>query len=157
MPRATPFILTTLSLLIALPTVAAAGPTIEERMTAEERAASGLDMLSPEQLKFLNEWVATRGVSASVAPLRKKDGSMTFYTDDADRSIVTSRIVGTFGGWSGKTSVTLENGQKWQQVESTTRGARLTAPEVTIKPMSMGSWLMMVKNCNCSVRVKRVG
>jgi hypothetical protein len=132
-------------------------PTIEERMSREEFAAAGLDRLSPEQLKFLNEWIGTKGVSASVVPIKKRDGSLAFHVDESAREVVESRISGEFNGWTGKTVVTLDNGQKWQQTESGNRGARLANPAVTIKPMSMGSWLMIVKSCNCSMRVKRIG
>jgi hypothetical protein len=51
----------------------------------------------------------------------------------------------------------LENGQEWEQAES---GSRATGtfdnPAVRIKPMILGSWLMYVEGCGCSVRVKRI-
>ena len=133
-------------------------PTLEERMSQADFTAAGLDRLSPEQLRFLNEWLGTKGITASVAPLRKRDGTMEFYPDEGAREVVESNIVGEFNGWRGRTVVKLENGQKWQQSESGSRGdVRMTNPAVTIKPMSMDSWLMVVKGCNCSIRVKRIG
>jgi len=136
----------------------APAPTLEERMSRSDFESAGLDRLTPEQLRFLNEWLGSKGISASVAPVKRSDGSMLYYPDPTARDTVHSRIVGEFNGWSGRTTVTLENGQKWQQSESVGRGdVRMSNPEVTIKPMSMGSWLMVVKGCNCSIRVKRVG
>ena len=132
-------------------------PTLEERMTQSEFSSSGLDRLSPEQLKFLNEWLGSKGISASIAPIKKSDGTMEFYPDEGAREVVESSIVGEFNGCAPHHR-TLENGQKWQQSESGNRGdVRMSNPSVTVKPMSMDSWLMVVKGCNCSVRVKRVG
>ncbi|HNR92671.1 MAG TPA: hypothetical protein PKO41_09620, partial [Dokdonella sp.] len=131
---------------------------IEERMSIEEFRAAGLDRLAPEQLEYLNRWLGSKGVEAAALPIRQRDGKVDYYPDESAREIVESRIVGTFSGWSGRTIVTLENGQKWQQSESGSRGdVNMRNPIVIVKPMSMGSWLMIVKGCNCSVRVKRVG
>ena len=131
-------------------------PTLEERMSQEEFTASGLDKLSPEQLKYLNGWIQSKGVSEVGAPIRHRDGTATFYADDQDREVVESAIAGEFNGWHGKTRVTLENGQVWEQVESGSSGFRLQSPTVKVKPMSMGSWLMFVNGCNCAIRAKRV-
>ncbi len=130
--------------------------SLEERMSKDEFEASGLDRLSADQLKYLNTWLSTKGISASVAPVKRTDGSMVYYPDETARETIQSTINGTFEGWRGRTIVTLANGQKWQQSESVSRGdVRMTDAAVTIKPMSMGSWLMVVKGCNCSIRVKR--
>ncbi len=131
-------------------------PTLEERMSQQEFTASGLDKLSPEQLKYLNDWVQSKGVSEVGAPIRHRDGTATFYADEQGRDLIESAIAGEFNGWRGKTRVTLENGQVWEQVESGSKGFRLQSPKVTVKPMSMGSWLMYVDGCNCDIRVKRV-
>lgn len=133
-------------------------PTLEERMSQTDFASAGLDRLSPEQLKFLNQWLGSKGISASVAPIKKRDGTMDFYPDEGGRDVVESRIDGEFTGWRGRTTVKLENGQKWQQSESGSRGdVTMSNPAVTIKPMSLDSWLMVVKGCNCNIRVKRIG
>jgi hypothetical protein len=134
-----------------------AATRIEQRMSAEDMKRSGLDRLSPAELEFLNEWIRTEGVSAAIVPIKKRDGSVEFHEDEASRVPVESRIVGSFTGWSGKTRFKLDNGQTWEQVESGSYSAQLTAPKVTIRPTMMGSWLMHVRGCNCSVRVKRVG
>lgn len=148
-------------LLSLLPNLGAAAEKaatrIEQRMSADELSRSGLDQLSPAQLEFLNEWIRTEGVSASIAPIKKRDGSLEFRHDDSSREPIDARIVGLFTGWGGKTRFTLDNGQQWEQVESGSYSAHLTSPRVTIRPAIMGSWLMHVKGCNCSVRVKRVG
>jgi hypothetical protein len=52
---------------------------------------------------------------------------------------------------------TLDNGQEWRQAESGIRDTgKINSPEVRIKPMLLGSWLMYVDGCGCSVRVERI-
>ncbi|MFA7320335.1 MAG: hypothetical protein WC000_02600 [Dokdonella sp.] len=131
-------------------------PTLEERMSQQEFTASGLDKLSPEQLKYLNDWIQSKGVSEIGAPIRHHDGTVTFYTDDESREVIESAISGEFNGWKGNTRVTLENGQIWQQSESGRGGFRMQSPNVTIKPMIMGSWLMNIDGCDCEMRVRRI-
>lgn len=130
-------------------------PTLEERMSQDEFSASGLDKLSAEQLKFLNSWIQSKGVSVMGAPIKHRDGSTDFYSD-SDRERIESSIVGAFNGWRGKTRVTLENGQVWEQAEGGSKGDSMNSPKVIIKPMSFGSWLMYVDGCGCDVRVKRI-
>ena len=146
-----------LAILFATPIFAQTqAPTLEERMSQEEFTAAGLDKLSPEQLKYLNGWIQSKGVSEVGAPIRHRDGSATFYADEQDREVIESAIAGQFNGWRGKTRVTLDNGQVWEQVESGSSGFPLKSPKVKVKPMSMGSWLMYVNGCNCDIRVKRI-
>ena len=147
-----------MAMFVSAAPLAAKSSLLEERMTSEEFKSAGLDQLTPDQLRFLNSWLGNKGIAASVGPLKKRDGTLEFYPDDSDREIIESRISGPFEGWRGTTIVKLENGQKWQQSESGSRGdVNMQGPAVTIKPMSMGSWLMIIKGCNCSIRVKRIG
>jgi len=84
-------------------------------------------------------------------------GAPVFYPDEGARENIESNIVGTFEGWRGHTVFTLENGQEWAQAESGARDTgKFSNPKVKIKPMLLGSWLMYVDGCGCSVRVKRV-
>jgi hypothetical protein len=131
-------------------------PTLEERMSLDEFNAAGLDRLSAEQLKFLNDWIQAKGVNTLGAPIVHRDGTTEFYSSESDRDLIESAIVGEFPGWTGNTRVTLENGQVWQQAESSRKGFKLSSPNVRIKPMSFGSWLMYVDGCSCDIRVKRI-
>jgi hypothetical protein len=129
--------------------------TLEERMSQTEQRAAGLDRLSPEQLKYLNDWLRTHGAGAG--PVVTPNGQPVFYPDAGSRDTVESHIVGTFTGWHGKSTFTLDNGQEWKQAESGSYDAgKFDNPVVRIKPMLLGSWLMYVEGCGCSVRVSRV-
>jgi len=129
-------------------------PTLEERMSQAEFHAAGLDKLSPEELATLNTWISAHGGSVRYVGT---GGNPAFDTDVGERSEIDSAIVGTFTGWRGHTTFTLENGQQWAQSESgSTNVGAFDNPKVRIKPMMMGSWLMVVEGCGCSVRVRRV-
>jgi hypothetical protein len=145
--------------LIALFAVCAAAaaqttaPTLEERMPQAEFRAAGLDKLSPEELKYLNDWLTAHG--EAIGPVAA--GSADFYPNDADREAIETRISGVFDGWRGHTVFDMDNGQQWRQTESGTyKTGKMENPAVTIKPMMLGSWLMRVEGCGCSVRVERI-
>ena len=129
-------------------------PTLEERMSQAEFRNAGLDKLSPEELANLNAWIGAHGGSIRyVTP----NGAAVFDTDQGDRIVVESAIKGTFRGWREHTVFTLENGQQWVPAESGGFDAgTFDSPKVRIKPMMLGSWLMVVEGCSCSVRVRRV-
>ncbi|HKE48230.1 MAG TPA: hypothetical protein VKB52_09195 [Rhodanobacteraceae bacterium] len=129
--------------------------TLEERMSQADFRAAGLDHLSPEQLKYLNEWLRTHG-GAGGMPVTPS-GQPVFYPDQSARDTIETHIVGTFTGWHGKSVFKLDNGQEWKQAESGAYDAgKYEDPAVRIKPMLLGSWLMYVEGCGCSVRVQRV-
>jgi hypothetical protein len=143
-----------LAVLIAAMTVMAQQfSSLEERMSAADFRAAGLDRLTPQQLQFLDDWLRiheqVKTVSAS--------GNPVFYPDNQPRDKFTSHMVGHFSGWSGHNMFTLDNGQVWKQAESGAYSCpSVDNPTVTIKPMILGSWLMYVQGCNQSVRVERV-
>jgi hypothetical protein len=148
-----------LPVLLALAASAAGAqtqpPTLEERMSQAEQRAAGLDRLSPEELKFLNEWLRTHG--AGTPQVVSPSGQPVFYPDTSARDVVEAHIEGVFTGWRGKSLFKLDNGQEWRQAESGAYDAgKFDNPVVHIKPMLLGSWLMYVEGCACSVRVQRV-
>jgi hypothetical protein len=75
-------------------------------------------------------------------------------TEQADE--MTSRIPGTFTGWSGNTTFVLENGQVWQQRYDTRWTTELQNPEVVIKRRLFGLHRMEVVGTSKSVPVKRI-
>lgn len=133
--------------------------SLEERMSRAEFTSAGLDKLSPEQLKSLNDWLRINGLApgAPVAIARSRDGVPEYYPDEKAREPIVAHIQGKLDGWMGKTTFKLDNGQVWQQAETSLKsGLALNNPEVRIKPMLLGSWLMYVEGCGCSIRVRRI-
>jgi hypothetical protein len=130
--------------------------SLEERMSAAEFKAAGLDKLSPEELARLNAWLSrevdetAREVAAS-APL----DSRGLHTSGD----IATRIVGKFTGWNGRDGrFTLSNGQVWQSIDPNARfgGVELDNPEVVVEQGAFGSWYLSVVGYNSRVQVKRV-
>ena len=151
MPR---LVATALALLLTGAAAAAEFSSLEERMSQAQFHAAGLDKLSPEELKNLNDWL--RGHAATTTTVVTPSGQPVFYPKEFEREPVESRIDGKFSGWRGKTVFRLENGQEWTQAESGsfTNGV-YDHPKVRVKPMMLGSWLLSIEACGCSVRVTR--
>ncbi len=151
------WVMVLLAILAGIDIAAAAGfSSLEERMSQADFHAAGLDKLSPDELAKLNDWLRSHG-SSGEATVAGSSAHPVFYPDESARETVEAHIVGRFAGWHGKTQFTLDNGQVWQQAESGSGGdVSLDGPAVRIKPMMLGSWLMNVEGCGCSVRVKRV-
>ncbi len=140
---------------VALPAMAQQFSSLEERMSAADFKAAGLDQLTPQQLQFLDDWLRTHRPTAE--KVVDGAGQPAFNPGNQPRDKFTAHIVGEFNGWSGASRFTLDNGEVWKQAED--GGYQCPAvknPQVTIKPMVLGSWLMYVQGCNQSVRVQRV-
>ncbi len=144
-----------LALGTALPALAQSFSTVEERMSAADFHAAGLDKLSAEELAALNTWLRDHvgDGTASTTPVIDRTG----FAPDHETSEVRSRLVGEFHGWDGKTTFHLENGQVWQQVGSDTwSGVKLDNPRVTIETGFLGSWRLKVEGYNTTTKVRRV-
>ena len=70
--------------------------------------------------------------------------------------LIRSRIDGTFKGWRGKTRFKLENGEIWQQRQSSTFITTLESPEVIIKRGRLNFYTMEVPAIGRKVHVKRI-
>ena len=136
--------------------------SLEERMTGSEFTEAGLHKLSPEELAALNQWIRERSVAEYEPPerpaARRDDGDTAVGSiENMPREPIQSRIVGTFGGWSGNTEFVLENGMVWKQDESQRfRIQPVESPMVFIEPGFGGSWRLTVEGHNRSVRVERI-
>lgn len=159
--------------LLALSLVLATGPafaqnqefsSLEERMSAAEFKAAGLDKLSPEELARLNEWLRGKQALAPaigyVPQPAATDDRRGFYPDaevDDDTPIYSS-IDGEFKGWSKRgDQFKLANGQVWEAIDSATRlRVDLVNPSVILTPGMINGWFLQVDGYNAKVRVKRV-
>lgn len=130
--------------------------SLEERMSQSEFDAAGLNKLSAQELAALNAWLRnTDAVASTHSPAELDRTGFLPGRDMPDR--VTSRISGTFKGWSGNTTFHLDNGQVWQQAEpSTLAGVSLESPEVQIKAGMVSGWYLKVEGYNKQVKVRRI-
>jgi len=153
--RKTSALLCALAFLFASTAFAAGFSSVEERMSQSEFHAAGLDKLSPEELKMLDDWLRTH--YATTTTYVTPSGSPVFYPKQGDRETIEAHINGHFSGWSGSSTFALDNGQEWKQAESGGRACgSVDNPKIKIKPMLMGSWLAYIESCSDSVRVERV-
>lgn len=135
--------------------------TLEERMSRAEFDAAGLQNLSPEQLKALNDWLRINGLAPGAPVARGKVGPNDvpeFYPEEEDREVIESNIAGKLDGWMGKTTFKLENGQVWQQMDASRLGGLgLNSPSIRIRPTLLGNWLMYIDGCGCKpLAVRRI-
>jgi len=144
------------TLVCTLAAHAADTPTLEERMSKDEFRAAGLGKLTPAELKVLNDWISGHAIVRTITKIETPTGKPVFETDQGQRQIIETRISGRFSGWYGKTVFRLDNGQEWTQAESGQfSNGKYDNPKVKVKPMLLGSWLMYIEPCGCSVRVDR--
>ncbi len=130
--------------------------SLEERMSYKEFKEYGLDKLTPEQLRGLNDWLRAHGAtggSAGIGSARAvaapSAGATAAAATDADGRIV-SPLVGDFNGWHQGTVLTLANGTRWEvRNDDTVYGHGDHNPEVTVEQRSIvGGWVLSVEGYN---------
>lgn len=158
------FLVTILSLLASVTFVARAERpyvAIEQRLTAEQLKATGLDQLSAEQLAALNtllkedQQVQVQAVRSEVEQEAKSSGI------DRDKSEpIVSRIVGEFSGWSASTSFRLENGQTWRVTNTpdyyVPKSKAKAGLAVSVSPGMLGGWVLRVEGHSVPAKVTQV-
>jgi hypothetical protein len=134
-------------------------------LTPGERAAAGIAELTPEQQAALDQLAerftradtqqAVARVQAEVKEKKAANAGLAVRDDDEP---VRTRLAGEFRGWDGRTTFRLENGQAWQQADSTEKywSAVLSGPEVELRSSKLGGWKLFVPSVDRWVRVKRV-
>jgi hypothetical protein len=99
-----------LASIVSLPAAEAESPAfpgVEKAMTPEQYEAAGISKLDEfirNYVSVSNEKVATAAVDKAI---KEKKVS--------EPEVIQSRIVGPFTGYTGRTTFTLENGQRWAQ------------------------------------------
>lgn len=168
-----------LALLLLPLTAFAAAPEyfdIEQQLSAQERQETGLDTLSPAQLKRLNELLREKAQArAAAAPATAPTAAVAGSDPDdltaaapaanAPRAIpmdleirtIKSRLRGRVESWAPGTEFRLENGQTWKVLkgEITLRQA-LESPEILVVPGLAGRWFLQVHEDYPKARVYRI-
>ncbi len=146
---------------------AAAQQRLEDRLSATEFRAAGLDRLSAAELARLNEYVARDDASGDVASRlaeareagrrEGREAQRGLRAATAPREPVTSTITGPFEGFARGREYTLADGQVWRQIDDTTiSGARGHDVAVRIRPGLMGVWWLQVDGHNRQAKVERI-
>lgn len=135
---------------------------IEREMSAEERRATGIDKLSPQELAALNAWLGrkiavetTRAAEAAKEQVVEENRGLTLFGSGEP---IQSRISGEFRGFAKGRSYTLDNGQVWQQVDDASlAGVRRDNPAVRITPSLIGrAWYLSIEGYNTRAKVERI-
>ena len=120
-----------------------------QEMTDEEKAAAGLDKLSPAELEYLDEWMRNNRrmaekKAAEKAAEQTKTEAIKQGEERAKRVIkqdtLVSRVDGAMIPLSGTTVIRLEDGTKWKQAnrEDRFRPRVLDHPAVAIIHTTFG-------------------
>ncbi|MEO9078292.1 MAG: hypothetical protein ABI268_03170 [Rhodanobacter sp.] len=128
---------------------------LQQRMSAAEFKAAGLERLSPQELQNLESWL--QGHKKTTTKVVDTSGKPVFYAGDKKRSKVTTTIVGHFDGWSKGYEFHLANGQLWTSIDPEPHACTSSEnTEVQVKPSLLGTWMMYVPSCYANVHVRRV-
>ena len=136
-------------------------PGVSKAMTPSEYAQAGLDKLSPQERRALDEWIARytgreieQIVADKVAEVRRLEVAPQPKEVTADR--IVANLTLPFDGWSGKTTFTLDNGQVWKQrLEGRYRYSGADT-RVTITKNFFGFYVMTLEATGRSIGVERV-
>ena len=126
---------------------------IEQRLSAEQMQATGLDRLNAEQLSLLNQLLRDEQANVaaeSAAAERDRKGREA-------NAPVTSTLKGEFRGWEAGTVFELANGQRWRVLEGEYyTSTRLQNPKVTVRPGLLSSWYIQIEGVSIGAKVRRV-
>ena len=141
---------------------------LQQQMSPAEFKAAGLDKLSATELATLNRWLqgkveaATTQAVAAVREEAREQGRQEVivknrgFFDFGSSEPITGVLQGEFRGFGKGRVYVLDNGQEWEQTDSTSVvGVRKQSPKVSIKPGVMGVWYMKVEGVNSQPKVRR--
>ncbi|MEO8461255.1 MAG: hypothetical protein ABI451_12065 [Dokdonella sp.] len=147
---------------------------IEQRLTPEQRHATGLDTLSPAQLELLNSLLRddsarttaeadetrsgkTQVDEASVTERSADEGRSHAWSIGLDSDPIKTRLKGPIREWGPGTVFELENGQTWKVLKGRMKlRETLQNPEVIVVPGFAGRWFMQIDEDAPKPRVYRI-
>ena len=131
--------------------------TLEERMSYKDFTRLGLDKLSPEQMKGLNEWMKAHGgvcppgvaAAAGAAP-----ATASAPAPAADKDKHSAKLVGEFKGWEQGTVLRLADGSAWEVRDDEPFIAHSSgSPMVSVEKSLVAGWRLTVAGYNEVARV----
>ena len=114
-------------------------PGVQKAMTPSDYEAAGLSKLEPAERAKLDEFirnyvaVSNERVATTAVDKAVKENKVSAP------EVIQSRIAGPFTGYSGRTTFTLENGQRWVQSQrDTAYFPKIDSPPVIIVKSGFG-------------------
>ena len=125
-------------------------PGVKALMNDAEFTETGLEKLSPEELKALDAWLV-RYTAGDAEVLQASNEEVKKAQKEHE---VLARITGDFKGWQGKTIFRLDNGQVWvQRLDGRYAYKGSPNPEVRIKRNWAGFYRMTIVETGKSIGV----
>jgi hypothetical protein len=114
-------------------------PGVERAMTKGDYEAAGLQKLDPAERAKLNDfirnYVTKTNETAATAAVDKAVHEQKVQLPE----VIESRIAGPFSGYNGRTTFTLENGQRWAQSQRENLYVpKIDSPPVLIMKSGLG-------------------
>lgn len=143
--------------------------SLQDQMSAEQFRAAGLHKLSGAELAALTAWLqreVDQNSALAVAGAReqtleegrqdvivKNRGFLSFGSSEP----ITAMLQGEFNGFQKGRTYTLDNGQIWEQTDtSSLHGVRRQNARIRITPGMMEVWYLQVEGLNTRAKVKRI-
>lgn len=143
-----------LAAAFALPTGVRAG--IQQRLSAEEMHAAGLDTLTPAQLAALDRLLREKFLPPTSPREDDGRGAPRAYVG-LDDTPIHSRARGAIPGWEPGTVFILENGQQWKVLKGEMKLRKpLQDPDIVVVPGIAGRWFLQVDEDLPKARVYRI-
>lgn len=120
-------------------------------MSAQDFRSAGLEKLTPDELSRLNQWFILF-IAHDSQQVVKSDATI----QELQNAPVRRRIAGSFHGWDGNTTFTLDNGEVWKQRLPGRYFARLENPEVEIFKNLLGFYELRVVQTGSRIGVSRL-
>jgi hypothetical protein len=126
-------------------------PGVQKLMNEREFSAAGLEKLSPQEIKALNQWLISYTAGEAQVLVTTDEEVM-----EAERTQeILSSIKQPFSGWRGDTVFRLENGQVWQQRRRGNYHHNGSDTRVRITKNFMGFYKMTLLDSGKAVQVTR--
>jgi hypothetical protein len=114
-------------------------PGVEKAMTPADYEAAGLQKLDPAERakldEFIRKYVATSNEKVATEAVDKAVKEKKVQPPE----VIQSNIVGPFTGYNGRTTFTLQNGQRWAQSQRDSAYLpKIDSPPVIIVKSGLG-------------------
>jgi len=153
-------VLFAIAVLLSLPALAG-GRTwvpVEQRLSAEQLRATGLDSLSREQLALLNQLLSEdRAADLRNAETQRTQNEAGMRPKRSPSQTINATVPGSSRAWAQGQTLLLDNGQRWRVMDSGVNFTRpITDAKVTIAPGMLGAWYLRMDDGTPPIKVQRV-
>jgi len=153
-------LLLAIAVLLSLPAFAGERTwvPIQQRLSAEQMRATGLDTLSSEQLTLLNQLLSEdRAADLRAADAQRTQDESGLRQKRTPPQAFSATVPGSSRAWTQGQTLVLDNGQRWRVVDSGVNfGRPVTDAKVTIAPGFLGAWYLRMDDGTPPIKVQRV-